>query len=118
MWRTGTFLSAGGAFEGQFDLNGGRCEASDVTWALSGGQKMELLEDDKASPEAFVRGVLSRSTADPPLTTSELPNTQIVEVNVHEDGAGVVCLRVHQTFTVPFLFFLSHSDKDGVCRAV
>lgn len=53
------FLSAGSAFEGVFDLDGGHCKASDVTWELefqllSGGQKMELFEDEKASPEGFV----------------------------------------------------------------
>lgn len=51
------FLFAGGVFEGQFGLDGGHCEASDGTWELSGGQKMELLESEKASPEGFVREV-------------------------------------------------------------
>lgn len=56
---TGGFLSAGSVFEGLFDLDGGHCKASDVTWELGfqllwGGQKMELFEDEKASPEGFV----------------------------------------------------------------
>lgn len=58
-WWTGWFLSAESAFEGLFDLDGGHCKASDVTWELSfqllsGGQTIELFEDEKASPEGFV----------------------------------------------------------------
>lgn len=62
-WNTGVvdgwFLSAESAFEGLFDLDGGHCKASDVTWELSfqllsGGQTIELFEDEKASPEGFV----------------------------------------------------------------
>lgn len=112
------FLSAGGVFEGQFNLDGGHCEALDGTWELLGRQKMELLESEKASPEGFVRKV--NCCPGPPLTLHPPPlNCQRPRLLTRPSIRTLpVCLGVRQNLTVLFLFFLSHSDKDGVCRAV
>lgn len=83
------FLSARGVFEGLFDLGWGRCKALDVTWELGfqlllGRQKMELFEDEKASPEDLVGEVTVLQAhcwpsthnlwnAEPPYCWSELP---------------------------------------------